>query len=51
MAPDLVVTLQSLEAFFQLLEGLMRLKVESSGTAYPQGRLTGALVELTQLIG
>ena len=28
----------------------MHLKVESSGTAYPQSRLTGALVELTQSI-
>ena len=28
----------------------MRLKVESSGTAYPQGRLTGALIESAQSI-
>ena len=29
----------------------MRLKVESSGAAYPQGWLTDALVELAQPIG
>ena len=29
----------------------MRLKVESSGTAYSQGRLTSALVEPAQPIG
>ena len=50
-ALDLVMTLQGLEALFQLSEGLMRLKVEASGAAYPQGWLTGALVELAQPIG
>ena len=49
-AMDLVMTLQGLEALFQLSESLMHLKVESSGTAYPQGWLTGAFVELAQPI-